>query len=220
MDGLLVDSEPLWQEAEIEVFAEIGVPLTRQDCWETKGHRVDDTVAYWRAKRGWSGPAPREVERRLVARVIELVHERAEPKDGARDAIDFFRARGLRLALASSSSPPLIDAVLARLAMAADFEVVRSAVNESHGKPHPAVYLSTAAGLGVLPRECVALEDSLVGVAAARAAGMLCIAVPDSASGPPGQERRFDESTGADVTLASLRRIDDEVLRRLASLLP
>ena len=57
MDGLIVDSEPLWQEAEIEVFAEVGVRLTRAQCTETKGRRVDETIAYWYERRPWTGPS-------------------------------------------------------------------------------------------------------------------------------------------------------------------
>jgi sugar-phosphatase len=216
MDGLLVDSEPLWQEAEIEVFAELGVTLTRADCWATKGLRVDETVAHWLKRRPWSGATASEVEARLRARVLELIRARAVPKEGARHALSFLRAAGLRLALASSSSMELIGAVLERLDMEREFEVVRSAADEPHGKPHPAVYLKTAASLGVAAGACVALEDSLPGVAAAKAAGMLCIAVPDDASGPVGQAAHFGEGPlAADLTLRSLIDLDAQVLRRL-----
>ena len=104
MDGLLVDSEPAWQAAEIEVFAELGVALTRSDCWETKGLRVDETVAYWLARRPGLAVPPLELQERLVAKVAERLRVRAQPKDGARHALDFFRSKGLRLALASSSA--------------------------------------------------------------------------------------------------------------------
>jgi len=219
MDGLLVDSEPAWQEAEIEVFAELGVSLTRHDCWQTKGLRVDETVAYWFARRPCGAASPEEVQERLVDGVAQRLQLRAEPKDGARHALDFFRSKGLRLALASSSSSRLIHAVLERLQMAQDFEVIRSAVDEPFGKPHPAVYFTTATRLGIAPCDCVALEDSLPGIAAARGAGMLCIGVPDERSGPADQADRFRElSGGADLVLKSLRLIDDEVWTALNAL--
>lgn len=219
MDGLLVDSEPLWQEAEIEVFGGIGLQLTRQDCWRTKGLRVDATVRYWFERSPWQGPSPEEVADRLVRRVIELLRTRAAAKPGARHAVDYFRSQGLKVALASSSAPEIIAAVLEALRMRADFEVVRSALLEAEGKPHPAVYLSTAADLKVDPRACVALEDSRIGVAAARAAGMLCIAVPDEASGPAGEARAFEaDPGGADVTLPTLACIDDALFARLVAL--
>lgn len=147
--------------------------------------------------------------------MVELIRDRAAPKEGARHAIEFFRTAGLRLGLASSSDPILIRAVLDRLGMERDFEVVQSAMQEQHGKPHPAVYLTTASRLGVPARACVAIEDSLAGVAAARAAGMLCIAVPDRASGPPGQAQEFGLGPqAADVTLRSLLELDARLWRR------
>jgi sugar-phosphatase len=213
MDGLLVDSEPLWQQAEIEVFAAVGLGLDREDCWRTKGRRVDDTVAYWFSRRPWTGPPPAEIERRLVRRVEALLRAAAVAKAGARHAVDFFRSRGFALGLASSSAPVLIDAVLERLGMRGDFSVTHSAVLEAEGKPHPAVYLSTLARLGVAPAQALALEDSSHGIAAAKAAGMRCIAVPDPASGPAGQHEALLET--ADVVLRSLEDLDDLVIDAL-----
>lgn len=219
MDGLLVDSEPVWQDAEIEVFAQVGVALSRSDCWKTKGLRVDETVAYWFARRPIAAASPAEIEALLIENMTGRLRREAAPKPGARHAVDFFRAKGLRLALASSSALRLIEAALARLGMAGDFEVIRSAVDEPFGKPHPAVYRTAAARLGIAAADCVALEDSRPGIAAARAAGMLCVAVPDAGSGPPDQAARFArDSGGADLVLDSLERIDESVWMRLAAL--
>ena len=219
MDGLLIDSEPLWQEAEIEVFAELGVRLTRAECMETKGRRVDDTVAHWYARRPWSGATEEEVAERLVARVVELIRARGFPKEGAGHAMDFFRRKGLALALATSSGRPVIAAVLERLGLEKDFAVVHSAVEEEFGKPHPAVYLTTASRLGVDPGRCLALEDSIHGVLAAKAAGMKCIAVPDASSEAPGREARLGSRlVDADLVLRSLAEIDEAAWTRLAGL--
>ena len=214
MDGLLIDSEPLWQAAEIEVFGEVGVALTRAECTRTKGRRVDDTVGYWYARRPWPGPEPREVEARLVERVGALIARRGEAKPGVAHALRFFEERGCALALATSSGRQVIAAVLERLGLADRFRVVHSAVEEERGKPDPAVYLTTAARLRVLPAECVALEDSSHGVAAAKAAGMTCIAVPDASSPESGPDGAL---VTADVTLASLLDLDDLVFRRLVA---
>jgi len=75
MDGLLIDSEPLWVRAEIEIFAEVGVSLGEDDCALTKGLRTDDVIAYWHARRPWDGHSPAEVEARLIARVASLVRD-------------------------------------------------------------------------------------------------------------------------------------------------
>ena len=219
MDGLLIDSELLWQEAEIEVFEEVGVPLTRSECMETKGRRVDDTVAHWYARRPWRGATEREVAERLVTRVVDLIRDRGRPKAGAAHALEFFRRKGLLRALATSSGRPVIQAVLERLGLAREFAVIHSAVDEEFGKPHPAVYLTTASLLGVEPGRCLALEDSIHGVLAAKAAGMKCVAVPDASSEPRGVEARLGSKlVDADLVLRSLEELDEVAWTRLVGL--
>lgn len=177
MDGVLVDSEPLWQIAEIESFARVGVVLTNAECLQTIGLRIDEVVAYWRARKPWSGES--DLAEVIVARVITLIGERAVAKPGVEKALAACERRGLRVALCSSSARRIIDAVLLRLGIAHRFAVIHSAEHERFGKPHPAVYESTARLLGVDPEECVAIEDSPNGVRSAVAAGMRCIAVPE-----------------------------------------
>jgi sugar-phosphatase len=178
MDGLLVDSEPLWHIAEIEVFASVGVALTPRDCLRTTGLRVDDVVRFWRRERGWTGADDVDVVRAIIDRVVASIESRAEPKPGVTEAIAACAALGLQTALCSSSSQRIIDAVLTRLSLG--FSVVCSAEHERFGKPDPAVYLSTARLLGLPPSDCLAVEDSPTGVRAAVAAGMRCVAVPDA----------------------------------------
>lgn len=198
MDGLLVDSEPLWVRAEIEVFAEIGVLLREEECALTKGLRTDDVVAYWYARRAWPGPSPVDVEQRLVARVAELVRAEGRALRGAAAAIAAARSCAPKLAVASSSPTPILEAALARLDLASAFDVVQSAENERWGKPHPGVFLTTAERLAVAPTECLVLEDSLTGVIAAKAARMTCIAVPVD---HPSHDARF---ALADAVVGSL----------------
>ena len=178
MDGLLIDSEPLWRLAERRVFGAVGLELSDAQCMETMGLRTDEVVAYWYERRPWSGPSPEAVERRLIGTVSELIGERGEPLPGVEETLGLLFGAGFRLALASSSPPSLIDAVLAKLGLTARFEVACSAIHEERGKPDPAVYLTTCRELGVEPRRCVAFEDSPAGVRSARAAGMTVVAVP------------------------------------------
>lgn len=177
VDGVLIDSEPLWQEAEVEVFGSIGVPLTRTMCAETMGLRIDEAVAYWHERYPWTGRPLDEVAATIVGRVVELVGERGEPLPGVHAAVAACGERGLATAVASSSPTVLIDAVLRRLGLA--FPVVRSAEVEPFGKPHPGIYLAAARELGLAPTDCVAVEDSVNGIVAAKAARMACVAVPD-----------------------------------------
>lgn len=204
MDGVLVDSEPLWHLAEIEAFGAVGVALAEPDCLQTTGLRVDAVVDHWFARHPWSAThpdRPREaVAADIVARMARLLSERAVAMEGAVEAVRFLQGRGLPLAVASSSPRVLIDAVVARLGIAEAFVVLRSAEHEAHGKPHPAVYLATAAALGVDPRACVAIEDSGNGIRSAVAAGMFTIAVPDQPVAP-------EALALASVVVSSLREL-------------
>lgn len=175
MDGVLIDSEPHWQAAEIAVFAEVGVPLTHADCAQTTGLRMDDAVAYWFARRPWTGTSLEQVEARVVVEVCERIRTHGEALPGALEAVRFVQEGPWQLALATSSAPVVIDAVFARLGLS--FDVVCSATEEARGKPDPAVYLTAARRLGVAPAHCVAIEDSRTGVQSALSAGMTVIAV-------------------------------------------
>jgi sugar-phosphatase len=196
MDGLLIDSEPLWVRAEIEVFGSLGVRLTADDCPRTKGLRVDDVVAYWhdQSPSGFveegraGGVSLAEVEERLVGRVAELLATEGAALPGVTTALAAARSGGRPVALASSSPMRLITVALDRLGLARGFDVVHSAETEPYGKPHPIIFLSTAARLGVSPLDCIVVEDSLYGVIAAKAARMKCIAVPFD---HPNHEARF-----------------------------
>lgn len=206
MDGLLIDSEPLWVRAEIEVFGAHGVVLVEADCAQTKGLRTDDVVAHWHAVRGFGEADIADVETRLISRVAALIAAEGAALDGVAHAIELARASGARVALASSSPPRVIESALSRLGIAGAFALVQSAAGEPYGKPHPGVFLTTAAKLGVSPLRCVVLEDSLNGVIAAKAARMRCIAVP------PLEHRGDPRFSIADVVLPSLAALTPALL--------
>jgi len=198
MDGLLIDSEPLWRRAERAVFAAVGLELTDEDCRQTTGLRSDEVVSYWYERRPWSGASPADVHRDLVRLIVDIICDRGRPQPGARRTIGAVRDAGLRLALASSSPHAVIEVALATLGLDDAFEVVCSADDEARGKPDPAVYRTTLRRLDLPAADCVALEDSAAGVAAAKAAGLVTIAVPDPAA---FDDPRFDI---ADFKLRSL----------------
>jgi sugar-phosphatase len=204
MDGVLVDSEPLWHECEVGVFGELGVELTEEQCRETTGLRTDEVIAHRYALHPWEGATHDEVGARIVERMVALVRERATPMDGVADALAFVRAKGVAVALASSSPTALIDAVVEKLGL--EFDEVVSAEDEEYGKPHPAVYLTAARRLDVAPTACLAIEDSLNGVVAAKAARMRVVAVP---------EREEPAFAVADAVISSLRGLDDVLWSRL-----
>ena len=206
MDGLLIDSEPLWRKAERLVFSGVGLELTDADCETTMGMRIDAVVSHWFERHSWEGPSLKEIEESIVCEVERLIEEEGRALPGVEFALEFFAGHGFRLGLASSSPQRLIDAVLERLELDGCFEVVRSATLEDEGKPHPAVYLNVARDLGVLPERCVALEDSVSGVRSALRAGMKVIAIPER---EPAQESPLRE---AHLLLNSLAELRPEAL--------
>jgi HAD superfamily hydrolase (TIGR01509 family) len=209
MDGLLVDSEPLWHEAEVEVLGGLGVPIGEGDARETKGVFVREVTRLWFDRFPWEGPSPEEVATRIVDRVIDLIARKGRRQPGVDRAIALCRDHGLALAVASSSEHRLLTFVLERFGLAGAFLFAHSAEDEPYGKPHPAVFLATASRLGVRPERCLVWEDAPAGVLAAKAARMTCVAVP-----APG-ERDHPEFAIADALLSSLEEADDALWRRL-----
>lgn len=210
MDGVLVDSEPIWRAVEREVFAGVGIELTDEDLYPTMGVRIADVVDRWYRRHPWPEPSRAQVAETIVDGVARTVRERGLLLEGARDAVDHARSLGLGVALASSSPMPLIQAVLSLDGLAARFDVVVSGEDEELGKPDPAVFLTAARRLEVPPDRCLAVEDSINGVRAAKDAGMLCVAVP--AVG--GDDRIAIE---ADLVLGSIGELDDRAWARLGA---
>jgi HAD superfamily hydrolase (TIGR01509 family) len=189
MDGILLDSEPFWQEAEIEVFATVGIQLTRLQCIETTGLPVQDVVAYRFNQKPWNSKSIKQVADEILAGVVKRVHEKAVPLDGIPDILKFFKDRKIPIALASSSSMRLIDTALKKLSLENVFQAIHSAESEEYGKPHPAVFIETAKLLNVNPERCLVFEDSFNGLIAAKAARMKTVVIPMSAQ---WNETRYD----------------------------
>ncbi len=211
MDGLLIDSEILWHEAEIDILGGLGVPLDRHGCRTTKGMFVGEVTRHWFARYPWSGPSTDEVAVAVVDRVISLVYDKGELKPGAEHAIALCQERGWPLAVASSSEYRLIDAALDHFGLRSRFSLVHSAEDEAYGKPHPAVFVTAAVKLGVLAKRCLVWEDAPAGVLAAKAASMACIAVPEAGEG------HWPAFGLADLVVDSLLSVDDAALDAVAA---
>lgn len=209
MDGVLLDSEPFWQEAEIEVFASVGLHLTVDDCRETMGIPIEDVVAYRFSQKPWSGKTQEEVVYEILEGVERRVLERGELLPGVRESLQFFSNRRVPVGLASSSPMKLILTVLQKFGLERTFRVVHSAEYEEYGKPHPAVFLSTARHLHVAPERCLVIEDSFNGVIAAKAARMKVLVVPPSVL---WDDTRFSL---ADWKLHSLVELNEDILENI-----
>ena len=218
MDGLLIDTEPVWRAAQAAVFAGIGIALRESDLLDSTGQPIEELIPVWRQRP--PGPdlastelSDDEIADRIIDQVIRYVKARGQPMPGVTAAIARFERCGLRLAIASSSPLRLIDAVCDRLGLAR-IEVRCSAMDEARGKPAPDVYLTAPRRLGVAAARCLALEDSPNGIAAARSAGMRCVAVPDPLL---AADPRYRE---ADLVLGSLTGLDEAALRWLGVPVP
>lgn len=202
MDGLLIDSEPLWDRAELEVISSLGVDITRRgELPDTLGLRIDMVVDLWYAQQPWSGPSRQEVTARIIERAIALVEAERPLLPGVREALALCKANGLRVGLASASPLHMLEKLLAMFDLRDSFDALASAESLPYSKPHPQVYLDCAAKLGVDPLACVALEDSVNGMIASKAARMRSIVVPD-------EEHRADPRyVLANVKLDSLQQL-------------
>ena len=204
MDGLLVDSEPLWYLAESAVMARLGGTWGPADQQALVGGSMASTVAYLLARSRRPAP-PAAVARWLTEEMIGLLRTRPlTALPGVLSLLAEVRAAGIPHALVTSSEPPVVDAVLGRLDLR--FDVVVCAADVAQAKPDPEGYRLAAAKLCVDPQRCIALEDSPNGVAAAETAGYRVIAVP-SVVPIAGRAGRVILPTLVGVTLARLQEL-------------
>ena len=200
MDGVIADSEPVYYDAINVVLAPIGKRMTPELQRAVMGHGVAETWDVLQRELGLGGPLDALVQAydRELCRQLALVDETLP---GVRELIAALRERRLPVALASSSWPGWIDALLAGTRLAGAFDALVSAKEVAHGKPAPDIYLLAAERLGVAPERCVAIEDTPTGIAAAKAAGMLAIQVRAASTA-------FPPLPAADLVLPTLRDFD------------
>ncbi len=185
MDGVLIDSEPLWRKAMIKGFTGAGMPFTEADCRKTMGIRIGEVVTYWLSHYGVGHIHPPVLEQAIVAHLLELIAAEGTMLPGIAEILALCHEKGLKTGLATSSSNQLMQAVLKKLELETTFHAMVSAELMPYGKPHPLVFLTCAGQLQVAPANCLVIEDSLNGVIAAKAAQMTVIAVPE-----PGHQKR------------------------------
>jgi sugar-phosphatase len=178
MDGLMVDSEPLWYRVEGDFAAARGGDWTPALARSCVGRGTAHSLRTMSAMFGFPVDVERDVAAIIDAFLLRVGELRLKP--GCVELLD--AAAGLPMAVASSSPLRLIEAVLARFALAPRFGAVVSGESVVSSKPAPDIFLRAAAALGVAPAGCVVLEDSLAGATAGRTAGMWVVAVPE---GPP-----------------------------------
>ena len=212
MDGLLIDTEPEWQRLEVELFAELGLVISPEMLRETFGLRMDEQVKHWLDNSSIKSADPIDIMNSLENSMQKYFIEEAVLMEGSDYIIDFFNKKGIKLGLCSSSPIKLINTFVNKFGLNDKFLAINSAENEEYGKPHPAAYLTTANNLKINPTNCLAFEDSLYGLVAAKAARMKTVVIP-----PPNH---FDDKNLflADLKLRSLlefKEKDFEILKKV-----
>jgi HAD superfamily hydrolase (TIGR01509 family) len=202
LDGVLVDSEHVWDEARKELAAERGGRWHDRASRDMMGMSSLEWSRYMHDEIGLREP-PEEISAEVVRRLEEIYRRELPLVEGAREAVERLAARW-PLALASSSNRELIDLVLELSGLARHFRVTVSSEEVARGKPAPDVYLEAGRRLGLPPERCAAIEDSENGIRSAKAAGMRVLAIPNPQYPPE------------DDALA----LADEVLRSIVELTP
>jgi len=183
MDGVIVDTELVWESVRVEFARRHGRSWGREDHPLVAQRSTREWADSTRSRLGLDLPVEL-IERAIIEGVVDRLHrDGAPPIDGAVAAVQRV-AESYPIALASSAHPQVIAATLAACGLDGTFDAVVSADEVGRGKPHPDVFLEAARRLGAAPERCVVIEDSLNGILAARAAGMVAVLVPN-ASMPP-----------------------------------
>jgi HAD superfamily hydrolase (TIGR01509 family) len=205
LDGLLIETEELWDEVREALVRERGGRWTDRAQRDMMGMSSTEWSRYLHDELGLPEP-PDELNRLVVERMAERYREQLPLLPGAVEAVERLAARW-PLAVASSSNRPLIDLVLELSGLAPHFRATVSSEEVARGKPAPDVYLEAARRLGTAPERTAAVEDSQAGIGSARAAGMRVVAIPNR-SFPPSDE----VLASADVVLGSLDELTPEVV--------
>ena len=211
-DGIIVDSEPLWTLAEIEVFKTVGITLTDEMCRETTGLGTQDLVKYFYNAHPWTGKSSFQVYKEILETMQKFIFEKADLQEGFLDVLQMFVDKKFPIAVASSSPLKLITTALKKFHLFEFFKIISSADNEEFGKPHPALYLGAAKKMGIDPVNCLAFEDSFNGAISAKAARMKLVTVPDKHN---FSSTRFDF---ADLKIPSLKDFKEKHFEHLNSL--
>ena len=205
LDGVILDSEELWDEVREDLARERGGRWHERAQADMMGMSSLEWSVYMHEQIGVQEP-PEEISREVVGRMLERYRRELPLIPGAVEAVELLAARW-PLGLASSSNRELIEAALEASGLARHFRSTVSSEEVARGKPAPDVYLEAARRLEVEPEHCAAVEDSHNGIRSAKAAGMRVIAIPNRRF-PPGEEALAE----ADVVLDSIAELTPEVV--------
>ncbi len=201
LDGILADSEPCWDKIDAALLAEYGVTYLGEHHREVLGINYRLAIEFYQRTFGIAASAEAMMRRRGEI-ATEFFAEKIDLFPSARDTLETLKEAGLKLAVGTSSVGSSARPFLQRHNIAKFFDTVVTGEEVEHGKPAPDIYLRVAEKMGVAPDRCLVVEDSLSGIASAKAAKMRVAAIPDSRFVDPR-----DYETKADVVLGNLSEI-------------
>lgn len=209
MDGLLLDTEPLWGECMTRIALKHKIPIDADRFKETTGLRIYEVMEFWSVKYPWQGSTHQQVAEDILDDVIAAARAAGSVLPGVIETLKLLKANKFKIGLASSSPSRMILALVEHFGIKDYFDCITSADEVELGKPHPAVFLHCAKNLGSKPIECLVFEDSVNGMISGKAARMKVIAIPD--------EYHFDDPryTLADRKLRSMEDFDLDMLNGL-----
>jgi len=209
MDGVLIDSEPFWEEAGTEILEKFGIVLTPDQYFSTTGLRTREWIDWWFTHFKIDKSYAKEAERSIVTKAKEKIEKHAVAMTGVDYILQFFKERNFIIGLATSSPVSLIEVVIEKLQIKQYFKAVSSAEELPHSKPHPQVYLNCAEKLNVSPLDCICFEDSYNGMIAAKAARMKCVVVPAVS------QRHQPYWSAANFKIESFFHFEEKILQEL-----
>lgn len=209
MDGLLIDSEPLWQEAGMELLQQYGIDLTEEDYHTTMGLRTPEWLDHWFTHFNIPKDAILSAIKEIEENALGKITSRGIAMPGVESIFKFFVEKNFQIAIASSSPMRLINAVASMLQVDKYLQNKTSAEKLPYGKPHPQVFIECASALNISPSNCVVFEDSFNGMIAAKAAKMKCVIVPAP------HVHHYTKWDAADLKLSRLDEFDDQKLYTL-----
>lgn len=204
MDGLLLDTEPLWGISMEKIVARHGIPITRAQFRETTGLRIEEVTQYWARKYAWTGASVEAVAEEILEDIIASARREGRILPGVLSSLECFGRLGFKRGLASSSPTRMIHSLVDHFGLRSYFDVICSADKVRYGKPHPDVFLLAAEKLDSHPLECLVFEDSVNGMIAAKAARMKVVVVPDA------QHREDPRFVLADRKIRTLEEVTPE----------
>jgi sugar-phosphatase len=203
IDGLLINSEPLWNQAAAEIFRQYGIILTEEQYALTTGLRSKEFVTHWLLQNKIPSTEFERVEDKIVQLALSLIDKNATLMPGVEHIFQFFLKRDFKIGLATSSPIELIEWVKDKLGIRSFIHASCSGQHLPYAKPHPQVYLDCASAMHVSPLACICFEDSVYGMTAAKAARMTCVVVPSA------EHIKLPHWGLADLKLSSLQNFGD-----------